>query len=164
MTTTQKTTIIGAATLLVVAGITYLNGQATDTILSLVANNNKIAKGQNFLVKVDLTTNKNANGADVFVTFDPTFLELQDQFIKGNFQYPLIATTTNSVSFSALGDNINGTLRTLYFKSLKTGTTTIHIVASPNTTTDSNVADQNGNDVLDATKDLDLTIVAPSGK
>ena len=157
----NKKTIAGVGGALIIAyGAITLTAQVAPVTLSLIPDRTTYQVGQNLTVKVDLQATSTV-GTDVVVEFDPEYLELNTPPLLPTTNYILGGEIDNPFRFSIIG-NKTGTLATMYFKALKTGTTTIHLLNTASST-DSNVA-LNGEDILEVTNDANITITNKTGK
>lgn len=168
----DKKTIAGIGVAIVAfTGATFINvkapeniGAVSETTLSLIPDKPSYAVGQNFSVKVDLQSASSSVATDVLLTYDPTMITFNDPpLLPSPYTLRVGDVEEDSFRFSVLGDNLTGTLATMYFKALKAGTTTIHLIHTVGTTTDSNVSFE-GNDILQVTNDAQITIQAKTGK
>jgi len=191
--TTLLGVILG--TFLIGSGFYFISSQyltVNETSLTILSPRNTYLIDEDVPISIILTTQTVPNvilvdGADVFIEFDPTFLSLEetasssntvDRYLTGsdsvfnNYPGALLKTEGNKMVFAfsavkAFAETFNGlgTVGTIHFKALQIGTTTLKIQAVKGMTNDSNVASVAG-DVLDVTKDLNLTIATttPKGK
>jgi hypothetical protein len=153
--------------------------------LSLTSTKTSYSVGDEILVSVNVSTNADTAGVDVFLEYDQTLLEL----VKNNAQAPsgknvaavYLAQNTESVygdipqaqlkeiggknvlAFSSLAKpqqyfKGSGVVTVLRFKALRAGSVTIKILSTPGQTgNDSNVA-YKGADILKETKNITLII------
>lgn len=154
--------------------------------ITLTSAKNNYAIGEEALVSVNLSTNADTAGADVYLEYNPSQLELlkanpaqgsagknvavaylaNTGSIYGDFpQARLFDQGAKKIFvFSSLSKaqesfKGSGVIATLRFKTLAAGSATIKILATPGQTNDTNVALMGkGVDILKETKDITLTI------
>jgi hypothetical protein len=153
--------------------------------ITLSSDKSAYVVGEDVLVSVKLTTNAETSGSDVLNEYDPLFLELvkanpvaaeqtgknvagaylaSTESIYGDFpQARLIDLNGKKVFvFSSLSKpqqsfKGEGVIATLRFKTLKTGSADVKVLATPGQTNDSNVA-YKGQDILKEVKNVTVSI------
>lgn len=164
------------------SALTKDDGLKASIVLSSAKTNYIV--GEEALVSVNLSTNANTAGADVFIQYDPVQLELvKANPVAGsgkNVAALYLAQNTGSIygdfpqarlidrdgkkvfAFSSLSKpqesfKGEGVIATLRFKTLSPGAATVKILSTPGQTNDTNVSYQ-GKDILKETKDITLII------
>lgn len=197
----NKSTYMGVVALLIVALfigyflITYFSGKPNESeeiigesspsaALVLSSEKTSYKVGEQALVQVLLSSDVPTDGADVFIEFDPTLLELEkadpERAAEGenlaSAYLANIATVFGEFPFARLDDrngkkvfafsaisnpestvSQKGSIAILRFKALRAGTATITILAERGATNDTNVAYQ-GKDVLSGVTNITLSI------
>lgn len=106
-------------------------------------------------------------GFDVVIKYDPAFLTLSKRNSPPLTDFLYYGQNTdNLIQVSAVRKPNQNTLQTFNnselfgfeFTPVKAGKTTLRIVYLPNSTSDSNILDNNSNDVLGSARGLELTI------
>lgn len=194
-------TYVGMIALLIVALligyflITYFSGAPNENeeivgdsspsaTLVLSSDKTSYKVGEEALVQVLLSSDVPTDGADIFIEFDPTLLELKkadpERAAEGeNLAAAYLANTATVFGefpfarlddrndkkvfvFSAISnpDSVasrNGSIALLRFETLKAGTAAITILAEKGATNDTNIAYQ-GKDVLNSVTNITLSI------
>ncbi|MEK9154727.1 MAG: cohesin domain-containing protein [Patescibacteria group bacterium] len=160
------------------------NTSSKRVVLSLIPEkpfyqeNYKIGDTINVVVALDAPLKK-VGGVDVFLQYDPSFLELREGNSSGPdsvlrylntefsafdiFPYFKVDEEMGKIIFSALSRPLrefvgtNGRIATLSFQALEEGETEIKIDFTENSTFDSNVSSL-GRDILDGVRNLKLII------
>lgn len=141
--------------------------------IELVSSTKEVKPGDTLPVDIQIyAAGTNTYGADLVVKYDPSILSLQGTpnliFTKGELYSDYLGqeSETERGIFRVSGisnvysgvetDDIFGTLN---FKAVKSGLTNISIEFSDGSTDDSNVIDDQGQDVLNSVTNLDINVL-----
>lgn len=159
------------------AGFFYISKDlisTNETTLSLLSNVAYPKPGEEFNVQVLLTTKQQVDGVDVFLTYNPSLVEVVD-FPVGDsvFDEYIVGPQTPdglvafSVGTKPLGEKVSGlgTVGAVTFRALDEGQASFQIEHEAGNTRDSNVAVA-GDDILEGVKGVNITIssTTPRGK
>lgn len=147
----------------------------TPTVIKLDSQTPQVKVGDKFTVSIQLLSDKNTDGADIIIRFDPALLGVEVvgskklPVILGSLfqEYPvntleaktgeIIVSGISTVQGGVLG---NGLLGSVVFIAKKTGEAKIYTDFAKGSTTDSNVLQTGtGEDILSAVEDLNITIM-----
>lgn len=144
------------------------------TTISLETPKKEVKKGEKFTVNIRISSEKQADGADLIITYDPKMILLettpagQPVIVSTLFSdYPsnvldtnLGRVTVSGITSQSGGVKADGLFGSLTFVAKTSGTSSISLEFSPNQTTDSNVIESGtGQDVLEKVNNLELTII-----
>lgn len=130
--------------------------------------------GSQVVVSVNLSSNSLTDGADLIVTYDPTYLKVNTDVQKSplkigslydSYPYNVVDEKIGKIAVSGIttksgGILGNGLFGTLTFSTLKAGQTEIKIDFTKGSTTDSNVTENStAKDLLSEVKNLKVNIV-----
>lgn len=134
----------------------------------LISFKDQISFGEKFLVQARVSTGGNPiEGADVIIRFDPKYLSLAKADLRvGKIfpSYPLVEVDEKkglvSVSGTSSVESFNGigTMAEMEFLAKERGKTKVALEFKKDVTSDSNVVDSLGIDILENVKDLELEI------
>jgi hypothetical protein len=121
-------------------------------------------------IQVD-TANQPINGVGAQITFDPTYIQevsLTPGTIFANYPTLEANNTTGTISISGISSSLSdtftgiGTVATISFKIIKTGTSNVNFIYTPGATNDSNIAVTTGNgDILGEVNTLKVMPITP---
>ncbi len=132
-----------------------------------------VSVGEQVLVDINLSSNQvDSFGTDIILEYDPTALlpigTAQTAFVAGAVYPTYLGQTIDNqkgivkvsgISNDALGEVADGNFGQIKFKALKKGMTTVTVQFQKGNTTDSNVVDAAGEDILDSVTSLNLEVI-----
>lgn len=146
------------------------NQSTAQNLTSLILTTPKLKYSQSekiIITAVADSQNKFITGFDVLIKFDPEFLSLTDKKSPAlpNFDYfgsnengLLQTSAVQKTSITAPQVFKNQKLFEFEFTAKKSGKTQINIVYMPNSTSDSNLINNNSQDILNNAKGVEITI------
>lgn len=137
--------------------------------ISLSSDQSQVKVGDTVSVSIEVTSPLPAAGVDVVARFDPNLLSAIDGDVRQGTifpQYPLskvepsgLVRISGIAAPGAAGFSGKDIFATVNFKALKAGKASITLDFTPDQTADSNiVGPQNGKDLLEQVKNLEITI------
>lgn len=144
--------------------------QPKSTTVALQAQKEKVKVGETVTVFIQLTSDKETDGTDLIINFDPKLLSLEGQdkspvVVGGLYNdYPLNKAEAGKITVSGLASEkgvlADGLFGKVTFKAVSAGRAEVKLEFVKGATTDTNVIEKgSGEDVLEDVKNVTITIL-----
>ena len=142
--------------------------QSKPTQIELAANQTEVSVGEQFSVFINVSSNKETDGADLIINYNPKLLSaspltlgtLYNDYPVNKIDSSLGKITVSGISTGPTGIIPNGLFGEVVFTALSPGQAAVTLDFAPSSTVDTNVIEKDsGKDILENVKNLEVTIV-----